>query len=99
LFDSTPGKSSPDVIKDFKPGTDHILLDHSAFEGIGPVGALSAALFDVGSEALGANTRILYDSENGLLLYDKDGTGGSKGLVFAKLDSGLDIGAGDFLIV
>jgi Ca2+-binding RTX toxin-like protein len=99
LFDSTPGESSPDVIKDFKPGTDHILLDQTAFEGIGPVGAVSAALFDVGSEALGANTRILYDSENGLLLYDKDGTGGSKGVVFAKLDSGLDIGAGDFLIV
>jgi Ca2+-binding RTX toxin-like protein len=99
LFDSTPGISPPDKIKDFEPGTDHILLDHAAFKNIGPVGALSAALFEVGSEAKNGNTRVLYSSENGTLVYDGDGNGGADGVVFAKIGPGLDISAGVFLIV
>lgn len=99
LFDSNPAKSRPDKIKDFQPGTDHILLDHSAFKTIGPAGALSEASFEVGSEASRSDTRILYNSENGKLIYDGDGNGGAKGVVFAKVGSDLDISAGDFLIV
>ena len=74
-----------DVVKDFGAG-DMIQLDQKSFSSVG-AGQLSQADF---------NDYFTY--KNGKLAYDADGAGGSKGVVFAKFDNKVDIGASDIMI-
>ena len=43
--------------------------------------------------------RILYDTDDGLLSYDADGSGEDDAIVFAELDASLGLSGSDFLIV
>jgi serralysin len=52
-----------------------------------------------GSSALDADDRILYNSTNGALWYDADGTGATSPIYFAQLSAGLALTAADFLVV
>ena len=88
-----------DKIKDFEVGEDTILLDAGIFKKLDGVGALTADAFGKGKKAGDADERILHHEKSGGLYYDKDGKGGKDAVKFAKVDKGLDLSEGDFLIV
>ena len=98
LFDVAAGKANMDVIEDFEPGRDKILLDDAIFASIGP--KLAKKEFLAGKKAKDANDFVIYNQKKGTLSYDADGNGKASGSeLFAKVDKGLDLTHKDFLIV
>ncbi|NVP56417.1 calcium-binding protein [Rhizobium sp. DBTS2] len=97
VFDTRPGKANVDTIRDFDVSEDRILLDHDIFAKL-KVGALSASAFVIGAKATDATDRIVYDSKSGALSYDADGSGKVAAAQFAKIGTGLDLTAADFLV-
>jgi VCBS repeat-containing protein len=91
-------KSNVDTILDFDAGVDTVVLASGIFEGL-HAGALRSKAFVVGSAAGDGSDRVIYDDAKGRLLFDADGKGGKDALLFAKVGEGLDLGAGDFLVV
>ena len=63
-----------DHILDFVPAIDQIRLENAVFTALAG-GALNADAFVLGTAALDADDRILYDAATGNLYYDRDGTG------------------------
>jgi Ca2+-binding RTX toxin-like protein len=86
-----------DVVKDFNPADDTIRLDAAAFTAL-PSGALAASAFATGPAAADGTDRIIYDSSNGALYYDPDGTGSAAQVKFAQLRGGLGLTAADFTV-
>jgi Ca2+-binding RTX toxin-like protein len=87
-----------DTITDFN--ADTIQLDNAVFTALtGDQRSLTFAEFRVGSGALDASDRIIYNNQTGALLYDADGAGGQGAVQFAALDAGLGVTAADFWIV
>ena len=86
-------------LQDFQVGVDMIKLDLTRFTAIAPA---STGFFEVGTTATSATTRILYDPATGNLLYDVDGNAGGAsadpGKLFARLQTGLSLAAGDFIL-
>lgn len=99
VFDSTPSAANMDVIKDFRPADDTIMLDNNIFARIGRDGWLSAGAFRVGSAALDSSDRIIYQKSSGTLLYDPDGVGGRSAMKFAQVQAGLNLTKADFFIL
>jgi serralysin len=96
-FTAALGAGNVDTIVDFAAG-DKITLDDAAFAGLTP-GALPAGAFVVGTAALDADDRIIYNSATGQLYFDADGVGGAAAVQFATL-SGLPVlTAGDFTVI
>jgi Ca2+-binding RTX toxin-like protein len=79
----------PDKVMDWADG-DVIALAKSAFKGIGPKGVLAEDRFHVGSEALTAKQKILYDDETGWLSYAEKGSKTADPLAFAKIGKNLE---------
>ncbi|HEU4519409.1 MAG TPA: calcium-binding protein [Microvirga sp.] len=100
LFDTLPHASTnADRILDFSVPQDSILLENAIFRQAGPKGGLRADAFRLGAVAQDGDDRVLFDRDTGALYYDADGTGGLKAVLFAKVAKGLDLGAGDFIVV
>jgi predicted extracellular nuclease len=97
-FTSALGAGNVDVVADFVSGTDKIALDDAVFTALG-LGALSANAFVIGSDALDADDRIIYNTSNGGLYYDADGAGGQAAILFAYLSSVPAITASDFTVI
>lgn len=91
------GKENADKLVDFKPGHDHLVLDSGAFAGIGST--LGKEQFEIGNKPDDTNDRVVYDRDKGRLYFDGDGKGGDSQVLFAKVEPGLKLGAGDFVIV
>ncbi len=91
-------KDNVDKVKDFQAGIDTIVLDDKVFKKLSP-GPLSVEEFVVGKKAKDGDDHVIYNQKNGQLLYDQDGKGGKDALLFAKVDKGLDLDAGDFLVI
>ena len=100
-FSTALGDGNIDRVRDFEVGEDLIVLDADAFDGIGVPGALSFGAFHSSSSgtAQDADDRIVYDSGNGVLSYDADGSGQEDAIRFARLTPDLDLSASDFYIV
>jgi hypothetical protein len=47
--------------------------------------------------ATGTNSTFLYNSNDGILSFDIDGTGAAAAVVLAQLNAGLTLAAGDFV--
>jgi Ca2+-binding RTX toxin-like protein len=88
-----------DVITDFGVADDTILLDQTIFSSSLGLGNISSGEFVIGTAALEANDRIIYDNTNGALSYDNDGVGGNAAIQFAELSPGLALTNLDFLVV
>lgn len=99
VFDTTLGKSNIDVIKDFDVRYDTILLDDDVFRKVGAVGDLAASAFVIGTQALDASDRIIYNKSTGALYYDADGSGSGAAVQFATLGKNLALTASDFDII
>jgi VCBS repeat-containing protein len=97
-FTTAPSAANVDFLGDFTSGTDQIALDHNVFSALG-VGSLDAGAFVIGSDAQDANTRIIYNSAIGSLLYDPDGTGAAAAIQFATVQPGTVITASDFHVI
>jgi Ca2+-binding RTX toxin-like protein len=95
-FDVAPNSKNLDRVVDFTPGEDVISLRKSTFGAIG--NALGDAAFHVGGAATTAAHRIVYNPSNGGLVYDKNGSADGGASRFARLDKGLDLDNGDFVV-
>ncbi len=97
---------SIDQIKDFKPGEDVLYLDNAIFTKLGS-GSLSSPgkiwgtnLEDgAGAKPDNSNDFLAYDSTTGNLSYDADGSGSGSAIVFAHLQTGLDLSAANFAVI
>lgn len=98
-FSTELGNGNVDRIKDFNVSDDTILLDSSIFTELDS-GLLDFTAFhkSASGTALDAFDRILYDTNDGTLSYDADGSGEIEAIQFAQLRSGLDLSAEDFFI-
>ncbi len=92
---NTKLKDNIDKVKDFQAGIDSFVLDDKVFKKLSP-GPLSVEEFVVGSKTKDGDDHIIYNQKNGQLLYDQDGKFGKDAFLFAKVDKGLDLDAGDF---
>jgi len=98
FFNTALGASNVDTIADYNVAQDTVQLENGIFTGLA-AGWLTAGAFHTGSAAHDASDRIIYNSANGSLLFDKDGLGGAAAVKFATISAGLAITASDFFIV
>lgn len=92
VFDNYSGV---DTITDFVSGVDRIELARPAFTEI-RFGTLYNSAFVVGTQALDANDRIIYDQATGNIYYDADGSGAGEKVLFAQVAAGTVLTAADF---
>ncbi len=93
----TPDDGTYDLIVDFVGGVDTIHLDMAVFTGLAADGALDPDAFVLGTDALDADDRILYDSGTGEIWYDEDGDGAAAAVLFAQVTAGTVLTASDFI--
>ena len=74
LFDAALGTIA--VVTDFSVADDTIRLDQTIFSSSLGLGNISSGELVIGTAALEANDRIIYDSSTGALFYDADGVCG-----------------------
>lgn len=97
--DLTPGDL--DVIVDFDSRADVIALAGAVFAGLGVAGGQPQWLRFVANAdgvATHAETRLIYETDTGLLSYDADGSGAGAAQAFLRLTPHLALGSADFLI-
>ena len=90
------GASNVDVLSDFNVADDTIALDAAIFNTLGS--GVEAGEFVIGTAALDANDRIIYNSQTGDLLFDRDGVGGATAIQFAEVTPGLALTHLDFML-
>lgn len=98
VFNTAPAAGNVDAINDYSVVDDTIQLAAAAFAGLG-AGALAGTAFTVGAGATTAAHRIIYNSANGQLLFDADGSNAGGAVQIATLATGLAMTAGEFLVV
>lgn len=104
VFDTPVGDGQVDTITDFTVGTDRVILGSGVFSGLGVAsGFVSEISFRAGAgavESLGADDRLLFDTDTGILRYDADGAGGVAAVQVAVLQgTGLAaLSAGSFIV-
>lgn len=92
-----PKRANLDEIDDYNDKRDDILLDRDWYNL--PEGKLAKGSFYVGNKAKDESDRIIYDKDDGKILYDADGSGSDKAVLVAKIEKGLDgLRAGDFYV-
>jgi serralysin len=103
LFDTAPGSGNVDTIQDFVVADDTVQLSAAVFTALGAPGVLGAGLLRLGAgvtTATDGNDYLLYNSSNGALYYDADGTGATAAAThFATLGIGLALTTLDFVVV
>jgi len=87
-----------DTIADFVSGDDTIQLASAIFTALTATGTLAASAFAMGA-ATTPDQHILYDSTNGWLSYDADGSGSGAAIHFATLSTHPTISNADFVVV
>ncbi|TRW99368.1 hemolysin [Paracoccus sp. M683] len=100
-FSTELGDGNIDRIRDFNTSDDLILLDDAIFAELGGAGALTREAFHKNTTGLAhdQDDRIIYNSADGTLSYDADGSGEIDAVVFAIVGRNLDMTAQDFYIV
>jgi Ca2+-binding RTX toxin-like protein len=88
-----------DTITDFTVVDDTIQLAASIFLALGPVGALSADQFIIGTAALTTSQHLIYNSATGGLFYDGNGSAVGGQVQIAALSAGLAMTSLDFRVI
>ncbi|MDQ0323503.1 Ca2+-binding RTX toxin-like protein [Pararhizobium capsulatum DSM 1112] len=103
VFDTAlSAATNVDTISDYNVAADTIRLENAIFTKLTATGVLDATAFvkNTTGVAADASDRIVYETDTGKLLYDRDGNGASyAGVQFAKLAAGLAITSTDFFII
>ena len=98
-FTTVLGAGNVDVILGFSAADDMIVLENNGvFVGLGG-GALNPNAFVVGTAALDADDRIVYNQATGQLFFDADGSGAGAAVQFATLQGAPIIAANDFTVI
>ena len=98
IFDAALGLANVDHILDFVAGKDMIVLQDRVFSGFAP-GGLDPASFIIGIRAADSDDRVVYNATSGKLYFDHDGKGGDRQILFAQLETALNLLDTDFQIV
>ena len=99
VFDVKPDNISIDHIRDFSSAAgDKLMLDHSIFAALSLSG-FSDENFVLGTKALEANDKLIYDQHSGSLSYDADGSAAGAAVHVADLDNSAALHFKDFLLV
>jgi len=87
VFDMALNSAGIDTIEDFTHGVDHIELYQSVFTKVAATGidTLKGGMFFMGAKAHDANDRIIYNANNGWLIYDQNGNAAGGQHHFATL--------------
>ncbi len=97
------GSANADSVRDFGSGVDSIALDGSVMSALGADGAFSAgdARFKANSTgtATDASDRVVYNTSNGQLWYDADGSGGGARVLVATLAGAPGLAATDIEVL
>jgi Ca2+-binding RTX toxin-like protein len=101
LFNTAPSEAfNIDVIADFNVADDTIWLDDDIFSSDLLAGnSVAGSQFVIGTTALDAGDRIIYNDATGAVFYDSDGTGAAAAVQFATLSAGLALTNVDFLVI
>ena len=101
VFNTKLSKTNIDTIGDFEHVSDHIALDDAIFKKLKGVTLSADHIYTMGEarDANGKNDFIVYDTSNGALYYDADGSGKGLAIQFAILTGQPDISASDFQII
>jgi Ca2+-binding RTX toxin-like protein len=97
-FDTALGAANVDTIIDYNVAQDTIRLENAIFVGL-VAGTLAASAFRIGTAAADADDRIIYNSTNGALIFDSNGSAAGGAIQFAKLAAGLALTNNDFVVV
>ncbi len=99
LFETYADRS--DVITDFASGVDVVQVNAAAYGFGTATGAISAAAFSSGTTGLAqdASDRFIYNTTNGTLWFDRDGTGKVATVLLADFADGTVFVASDILLV
>ena len=88
VFNTTQGADNIDQVVGFNVLDDTIQLENNGiFSALTRTGTLSADAFTIGAAATLATQRIIYDSSNGQVFYDADGSGAGAQVQFATLSA------------
>ncbi|MGA9581001.1 MAG: Ig-like domain-containing protein [Allosphingosinicella sp.] len=99
LFDLQSASHGPDEITDFAGGSDSIRIWASGFEGglaSGGSVSLVTGSTPTATEAFG---QFLYDTDDGSLLWDADGTGSGEAVLVATFTNIPSLEASDFFVI
>ncbi|WP_088891037.1 DUF4347 domain-containing protein [Leptolyngbya ohadii] len=99
-FEQVTNGKSADVITDFNPRADQIVISAAGFGG-GLVAEqpIRSEQFQLGRQAIGAEAQFLYDRRTGTLFFDTDGVGASQAIEFAQVQAGLNLRSQNFLVL
>jgi Ca2+-binding RTX toxin-like protein len=87
-----------DTITDFQVNLHKIQLENAIFTQVGPSLAASEFVANTSGAATTGAHNILYDTTDGRLFYDPDGTGAAARIHFATLKAGLALDHLDFVV-
>ena len=100
-FSTLETSAERDIVKDFTPGEDHMLLYSAVFAALEPAAndpAARAALLAIGTTATTADQHLVYNPRTGSLFYDADGGGGQQQLMIAVLTNKPTLTIDNFII-
>ena len=99
IFDFQSASHGPDEITDFVSGIDKIRVSASGFGGgliAGGAVSLVSGSDPTASEATG---QFLYDTDDGRLFWDADGTGSGDAVLVATFSNVPSLAASDFIVI
>ena len=103
VFSVAPGAGNADQIADFASADDRIVLDGTVHASSGPSGTFAAGDARFWSSGTGtahdADDRVIYNTSNGQLWYDADGSGAGAAQLIATLQGAPTLVATDISIV
>jgi Ca2+-binding RTX toxin-like protein len=94
-------RTGQDVITDFVPGTDDVLIDASGFGGGLVVGPVSAAQFTTNNsgQATASGHRLTFEADAKKLWFDADGNGAGTRDLVATLSNGATLTVSDVEVI
>jgi Ca2+-binding RTX toxin-like protein len=98
IFDFQFASSGPDQITDFVSGTDQLRISASGFGGGLSEGGSVSFVSGTDPTASGTTGQFLYDTDDGRLLWDADGTGSGAAVLVATLTNLPPLTGSDFVV-